>query len=126
MSRTGRAGIVLPRPTSTAGRKLVLVAAQTIRILRELQLRKGAGLDLAYSLARHAYLGADVLEGHRACGREAVAQLEHAALAPRERLQRLLERRLAELVCDELEWTAFLVVLDEVAEAGIAVAVGAD
>src|SRR4051812_26913056 len=85
------------------GAGLVLVAAQAVRVLRELQLRKGAGLDLAHALARDADLGADVLEGHRAGGRKAIAQLEHAALTPRQRLQRLLERGLTELVCDELQ-----------------------
>src|SRR5438876_7748035 len=106
--------------------RLVDVAAQALRVLRELQLREGAGLDLAYALARHADLGADVLEGHRAGGREAVAELEHAALAPGERLQRLLQRRLAELVGDHLERAALLLVLDEVSKPRVAVAVGAD
>src|SRR3954469_4249147 len=113
------------RPCQSRG-ALVLVAAQAVRVLRELQLREGAGLDLAYSLARYADLGADVLQGHRAGWGEAVAQLEHAALAPRERLQCLLERRLAQLVRDDLEWAAFLLVLDEVAQARIAIAIGAD
>src|SRR5690242_2351583 len=113
----------LPAPRDQA---LLLVAAQAVRVLRELQLREGAGLDLAYSLARHADLGADVLQGHRAGWGEAVAQLEHAAFAPRERLERLLERGLAELVCDDLERAAFLLVLDEVAQARVTVAIGAD
>jgi hypothetical protein len=69
---------------------------------------------------------ADVLERHRACGRQPVAQLEHAALAPRQRLERLLQRRLAQLVGDHLERPPLLLVLDEVAEPGVAVAVRAD
>src|SRR4051794_9553534 len=105
---------------------LVLVAAQAVRVLRELQLREGAGLDLAYPLARDADLGADVLQGHRAGWGEAVAQLEHATLAPRERLECLLERRLAQLVRDDLERAAFLLVLAEVAQARVAIAIGAD
>src|SRR3954454_19985897 len=126
MSRTGSRGERLAgRPVNRAG-ALVLVAAQAVRVLRELQLREGAGLDLAYPLARYADLGADVLQGHRAGWGEAVAQLEHAALAPRERLERLLERGLAELVRDDLERAAFLLVLDEVAQARIAIAIGAD
>src|SRR4051812_39432667 len=124
-SRVCSPGTVLPSPRQSLG-ALVLVAAQAVRVLRELQLRKRAGLDLAYSLARHADLGADVLQGHRAGWGEAVAQLEHAALAPRERLECLLERGLAELVRDDLERAAFLLVLDEVAQARIAIAIGAD
>src|SRR5258705_12259904 len=95
---------------------LLLIAAQAVRVLRELQVRKSAGLDLAHPLAGDADLGADVLEGHRAGRGKAVAELEHAALAPRERLECLLERSLAELVGDDLERTAFLLVLDEVSE----------
>ena len=48
-------------------------------------------LDLADALAGHAHLVADVLEGHRALVAQAVAQLDHAALAPRERLEHLLQ-----------------------------------
>ena len=60
-------------------------------------------LDLAHALARDADLGADRLERHRLVGGEAVAQLEHAALAPLERAQRRLEVRVAHVARDDLE-----------------------
>jgi hypothetical protein len=57
---------------------------QAPRSARRLQHRERLGLDLAHSLAGHADLMANVLQGHRALVAEAVAQLDHAALAPRQ------------------------------------------
>jgi hypothetical protein len=74
LATTGRLGQCASTAQSAGWRQapvqpacdLVLVAAEAIRVLRKLQLRKGPGLDLAHSLARYAYLGSDVLQGHRA------------------------------------------------------------
>src|SRR3954451_3077161 len=86
------------------------------RLAGVLQLRERARLDLAHALARDADLGADRLERHRLPRRQAVAQLEHAALAPLELLERLLEVDRAEVVRDLLEGSVVELVLDEVGE----------
>src|SRR5437016_11815137 len=72
-----------------------LVLLELLSLARVLELRERLRLDLAYAFARDADLGADRLEGHGLLGREAVAELQDASLAPLERSQRGLEVALA-------------------------------
>src|SRR3954453_12679487 len=71
-------------------------AAELLRLRERLQLLQRLVLDLADPLARHVERAADLVEGPRVLSAEAVAQLEHAALAVGQVLQRLAERLLGE------------------------------
>src|SRR3954466_4986076 len=97
--------------------------------LREgLQLLQRLVLDLADPLARDVERAANLVERARVLAAEAVAQLEYAALAVREVLERLAQRflredlggavvrRLGPLVGDELAELGLLLVADRLLE----------
>src|SRR5215217_222220 len=98
--------------------------AQLLRLGEALQLLERLVLDLADALARDVERPPDLVERARVLAAEAVAQLEHAALAVGEVLQRLaqrllgedlggaLVRRLRALVGDELAELRLLLVAD--------------
>src|SRR6201984_1064014 len=98
--------------------------AQLLRLGEALQLLQRLVLDLADALARDVERAADLVERARVLTAEAVAQLEHAAFAVGQILQRLaqrllgkdlrgaLVRRLGALVGDELAELRLLLVAD--------------
>src|SRR5436190_7328358 len=98
MTRTEKANVRSPSQTA-----LLAVVLQPRALARVLQLRQRARLDLAHALAGDPHLGADRLERHGLLGGEPVAKLEHAALAPLQRLERLLEVGLADVLRHHLE-----------------------
>ena len=61
-----------------------------------LELLERVVFDLANALARDVERAPDLLEGVRVLAAEAVAQLEHAALAVAEVLERVLEGYIGE------------------------------
>src|SRR3954451_442117 len=99
---------------------------ELLRLAGVLQLRERPRLDLAHALARDADLGADRLERPRLPRGQAVAQLDHAALAPLELLQRVLEVHRAQVVRDLLERSVVKLVLDEVGQTRVGAVAGAD
>src|SRR5215210_4294417 len=102
--------------------------AELLGLRERLQLLQRLVLDLADALARHVERAPDLVERARVLPAEAVAQLEHAALAVGEVLQRLaqrllrqdlggaLVRRLGALVGDELAELGLLLVADRLLE----------
>ena len=102
--------------------------AQLLRLGEALQLLERLVLDLADALARDVERAPDLVERARVLAAEAVAQLEDAALAVGEVLQRLaqrllgedlggaLVRRLGALVGDELAELRLLLVADRLLE----------
>src|SRR5215217_3382071 len=102
--------------------------AQLLRLGEALQLLERLVLDLADALARDVERPPDLVERARVLAAEAVAQLEHAALAVGQVLQRLaqrllgedlggaLVRRLRALVGDELAELRLLLVADRLLE----------
>ena len=102
--------------------------AELLRLGEALQLLQRLVLDLADALARDVERPPDLVERARVLAAEAVAQLEHAALAVGEVLQRLaqrllgedlrgaLVRRLGPLVGDELAELGLLLVADRLLE----------
>src|SRR5436190_23604067 len=73
------------RTADQAGKHLLRDVAELDRIRERAQLLQALILDLADSLARHVERPADLVEGARMLAVQAVAQLEHLALAARER-----------------------------------------
>src|SRR5690349_11647445 len=102
--------------------------AELLRLGEALQLLQRLVLDLADALARHVERAPDLVERARVLAAEPVPQLEHAALAVGEVLQRLaqrllgedlrgaLVRRLGPLVGDELAELGLLLVADRLLE----------
>src|SRR3954449_5474291 len=102
--------------------------AQLLRLGERLKLLERLVLDLADALARHVERAAHLVEGPRVLAAQPVAELEHAALAVGEVLQRLaqrllredlrgaLVRRLGPLVGDELAELGLLLVTDRLLE----------
>src|SRR5262245_41501894 len=103
--------------------------AELLRLGEALELLERLVLDLADALARHVERAAHLVERAGMLAPEAVAQLEHAALAIRQVLQRLAERllgedlrgalvrRLGPLVGNELAELGLLLVADRLLEA---------
>src|ERR687886_2776718 len=103
--------------------------AQLLRLGQRLQLLQRLVLDLPDALARHVERAAHLVERPRMLAAEAVPELEDAALAVGEVLQRLaqrllredlggaLVRRLGALVGDELAELRLLLVADRLLEA---------
>src|SRR5689334_13375097 len=102
--------------------------AELLRLGQRLKLLERLVLDLPDPLARHVERAADLVERARMLAAEAVAQLEDAALAVAQVLQRLaqsllgedlgraLVRRLGALVGDELAELRLLLVADRLLE----------
>src|SRR3954447_10832690 len=102
--------------------------AQLLRLGERLKLLERLVLDLADALARHVERAAHLVEGPGVLAAQPVAELEHAALAVGEVLQRLaqrllrqdlrgaLVRRLGPLVGDELAELGLLLVADRLLE----------
>jgi hypothetical protein len=102
--------------------------AELLGLREGLQLLERLVLDLADALARHVERAADLVERAGVLAAQAVAQLEDAALAVGEVLQRLaqrllredlggaLVRRLGPLVGDELAELGLLLVADRLLE----------
>src|SRR5918995_3353022 len=93
--------------------------AQLLCLGEALQLLQRLVLDLADPLARHVERAADLVERARVLAAEAVAQLEHAALAVGEVLQRLAQRLLGEDLGGALVRRLGPLVRDELAELGL-------
>src|SRR4051794_39501779 len=97
---------------------------ELLRLGEALKLLEGLILDLADALARDVERPTDLVERARVLATEAVAQLEHAALAVAQVLERLAERflredlggtlvrRLGPLVGDELPELGLLFIAD--------------
>src|SRR3954463_13331172 len=91
-------------PSQGAPRRIADVArafglgdiAELLRLREGLQLLQRLVLDLADALARDVERAAHLVERARVLAAEAVAQLEHAALAVGEVLERLAQRLLRE------------------------------
>src|ERR1700752_4671390 len=102
--------------------------AQLLSLGEALELLERLVLDLADALARHVERAPDLVERARVLPAEAVPQLEHAALAVGEVLQRFAEgflgedlrgalvRRFGPLVGDELAELGLLLVADRLLE----------
>src|SRR5215207_2274378 len=102
--------------------------AELLGLRERLQLLERLVLDLADALARHVERAADLVERAGVLAAQAVAQLEHAALAVGQVLERLaqrllgedlgcaLVRRLGPLVGDELAELGLLLVADRLLE----------
>src|SRR5687768_5926284 len=102
--------------------------AELLRLGEALKLLQRLVLDLANPLARHVERAPDLVEGARVLAAQPVAELEHAAFAVREVLERLAEcllgqdlrraliGRLGPLVGDELAELGLLLVADRLLE----------
>src|SRR3954452_12537651 len=93
--------------------------AELLGLRERLQLLQRLVLDLADPLARDIERAADLVQRARVLPTEAVAQLEHAALAVRQVLQRLSQRLLGEDLCGALVRRLGPLVGDELAELGL-------
>src|SRR3954468_24813912 len=93
--------------------------AQLLRLGQRLQLLQRLVLDLADALTRDVERPPDLVERARVLAAEAVAQLEHAAFAVREVLQRLAQRFLGEDLRSALVGRLGPLVGDELAELGL-------
>src|SRR5919197_5835019 len=93
--------------------------AQLLRLGEALELLERLVLDLADALARDVERPPDLVERARVLAAEAVPQLEHAALAVGEVLQRLAERLLGEDLRRALVRGLRALVGDELAELGL-------
>src|SRR5918998_739826 len=102
--------------------------AKLLRLGEALELLERLVLDLADALARDVERAPDLVQRARVLPAQPVAQLQHAALAVRQVLQRLAEgllgedlrgplvRRLCPLVGDELTELGLLLVADRLLE----------
>src|SRR5690349_23303848 len=121
-------GLNQARVGGTLVRALLRDVAELLGLGEALELLERLVLDLADALARHVERATDLVECAGMLAAEAVAQLEHAALAVGEVLQRLaqrllgedlrgaLVRRLGPLVGDELAELGLLLVADRLLE----------
>src|SRR5205807_8392787 len=99
----------------TAACRPIEVAPQLAAVGGVAQLAERLGLDLADALARDAELAPDLLQRAEAAVLQAVAQLDDAALAVGEALQRVADLALEELLRGQVDRRGHRLVLDEVA-----------
>src|SRR6185295_14520816 len=92
---------------------------QALSLGQRLELLERVVLDLADALARHAEGSADLLERARLRAREPKAELDHLAVALRQRGERVLDVLTTELDLRGVERRLGLLVLDEVAQLGL-------
>src|ERR687897_920183 len=104
----------VPRGASALGD-----VAELLRLRERLQLLERLVLDLADALARDVERPPDLVERARVLAAEPVAQLEDAALAVGEVLQRLAQRLLREDLRGALVRRLGALVGDELAELGL-------
>src|ERR1044072_2274062 len=90
--------------------------AELLGFGQRLKLLQRLVLDLADALAGDVERPPDLVEGPRVLAAQPVAELEHAALAVGEVLQRLAQRLLGQEVGGPLEGRLRLLVRDELAE----------
>src|ERR687898_1337688 len=93
--------------------------AQLLRLSQRLKLLERLVLDLADALAGDVEGPADLVERARVLAAQAVAQLEHAALAVGQVLERLAQRLLGEDLGGALVRRLGPLVGDELAELGL-------
>src|SRR3972149_5296472 len=106
------------KPSLKAGRAPPSDAVlKRLRLGQRLELLQGVVLDLADPLAGHAKGAAALLERPRALALEPEPELDHLALAVRQRLERAVDVLAAEVERGGGEGAFGEVVLDEVAEA---------
>src|SRR4051794_35468605 len=127
-STRGALGGLAPQGEASPWRAELCDVAELLRLGERLQLLQRLVLDLADALARHVERAAHLVERARVLAAEPVAQLQHAALAVAQVLQRLAERflgedlrrtlvrRLGALVGDELAELRLLLVADRLLE----------
>src|SRR5215217_6319091 len=106
------------RPFGRGNRSLSDVA-ELLRLGQRLKLLQRLVLDLADALARDVEGAAHLVERAGVLAAEAVAELEHAALAVREVLERLAQRLLGEDLRGALVRRLCALVGDELAELGL-------
>jgi hypothetical protein len=114
----GRLGSARVRAKRLAGSVLDVVA-QLLGLVEFLELLERAVFDLPDALARDVERSADLVECARALAADAVAQLEHAALAVAEVLERVSQRFLGENLHRALVGRLGSVVCDQAAEVGL-------
>src|SRR5262245_10163262 len=93
--------------------------AQLLRLRQRLKLLQRLVLDLPDALARHVERASDLVERARMLTAESVAELQHAALAVGEVLERLAECLLGEDLRRTLVWRLRPLVGDELPELGL-------
>src|SRR3954452_6447506 len=113
-SRTRR-----PRTRPSGSRGCSNAVFEALRLGQRLELLERVVLDLADPLARDAEGAADLLQRARLRAREAEAELDHLAVALRQRGQRVVDVLPPQLDLRRVERRLGLLVLDEVAELGL-------
>ena len=83
------------------------------------QLAQRLRFDLADAFPRHAELPADLLQGAGPTVVESEAELEHLALARRERLQHVLQLLLEHGERRRFRWSQGVLILDEVPQVAV-------
>src|ERR1700741_1182548 len=109
----------LHRRAAPAGTYALCDVAELLGLGEALQLLQRLVLDLADALARDVERAAHLVQRPRVLAAEAVAQLEHAALAVGEVLQRLAQRLLGQDLRGALVRRLGALVGDELAELGL-------
>src|SRR3954451_16948074 len=118
-STRGALGGLAPQGEASPWRAELCDVAELLRLGERLQLLQRLVLDLADALACDVERAAHLVERARVLAAEAVAQLEHAALAVGEVLERLAQRLLGEDLRGAVVRRLGTLVGDELAELGL-------